>query len=287
MRIRTKMVWILNTGMAQIRRADYTHYKSFDLTNIWSGSKSKRSGSKADMRRSAESWMQTCVNQPNLECRHASISRILHTDMSRSAESWMQTRVSAESWMQTWVDQPNLECRHASISRILNARMCRSAESWMQICVDQPNLECRHESISRILNADMSRSAESWMQTWVDQPNLECRHESISQIWKSRSCSCRSCRTWMWRCPPCPSSQMGPQLLWRCLRNSTAEPAQRKGIRFSVVDPDPHHFGNLDPHPHQIKSRTASKFISWIQNRIWIHINLQMSSQSVWNISLL
>jgi hypothetical protein len=23
----------------------------------------------------------------------------------------------------------------------------------------------------------------------------------------------------------------------------------------SVVDPDPHHFGNLDPHPHEIKIR--------------------------------
>jgi hypothetical protein len=41
---------------------------------------------------------------------------------------------------------------------------------------------------------------------------------------------------------------------------------------------DPHQFGNL-PHPHQIKIR--------IRNRIRIRINLQMSSQNVWNMSLL
>jgi hypothetical protein len=41
-------------------------------------------------------------------------------------------------------------------------------------------------------------------------------------------------------------------------------------------DHDPHHFGNLDPHPdphqHQIKIR--------------IRINLQMTSQTVWNMNL-
>jgi len=44
-------------------------------------------------------------------------------------------------------------------------------------------------------------------------------------------------------------------------------------IRFSapcessVADPDPHHFGNLDPHPHQIKIRigSASKLIRWMR----------------------
>jgi hypothetical protein len=43
-------------------------------------------------------------------------------------------------------------------------------------------------------------------------------------------------------------------------------------LKSSVVDPDLHHFGNLDP--HQIKIR------------IRIRINLQMTSQNVWNISL-
>jgi hypothetical protein len=48
------------------------------------------------------------------------------------------------------------------------------------------------------------------------------------------------------------------------------------------VDPDPHHFGNLDPHPdpdahpHQIKIRILIriKVISWIRNWIRIRINL-------------
>ncbi len=48
-------------------RTDYIHSKSSYPTNIWSGSTSKRFGSNADMRRSAESWMQTWVNHPNLE----------------------------------------------------------------------------------------------------------------------------------------------------------------------------------------------------------------------------
>jgi hypothetical protein len=62
----------------------------------------------------------------------------------------------------------------------------------------------------------------------------------------------------------------------------------------SVVDP--HHFCNLDPHPdphqHQLKikirilSRIRIKVIGWIRNRIRIHINLQMTSQNVWNMSL-
>jgi hypothetical protein len=58
---------------------------------------------------------------------------------------------------------------------------------------------------------------------------------------------------------------------------------------------DPHHFGNLDPHPdphpHQkkimirIRIRIRIKVISWIRNRILICINLQMTSQNVWNMS--
>jgi hypothetical protein len=50
---------------------------------------------------------------------------------------------------------------------------------------------------------------------------------------------------------------------------------------------DPHHFGNLDPHPdphpHQIKIRIRIRIkeISWIRNRIQIRINLQMKSQNV------
>jgi hypothetical protein len=54
---------------------------------------------------------------------------------------------------------------------------------------------------------------------------------------------------------------------------------------------DPHHFGNLDPHsdphPRQKKCGSASKFISFIRNRIRIRINLQMSSQNVWNEPIL
>jgi hypothetical protein len=33
---------------------------------------------------------------------------------------------------------------------------------------------------------------------------------------------------------------------------------------------------NLDPDPHS----------SWIRNRAWIRINLQMKNQNVWNMSL-
>jgi hypothetical protein len=54
------------------------------------------------------------------------------------------------------------------------------------------------------------------------------------------------------------------------------------------VDPDQHHFGNLDPdpHPHQTKFRIRIriKVISWIPNRI--RINLQMTCQNVWIMSL-
>jgi hypothetical protein len=40
------------------------------------------------------------------------------------------------------------------------------------------------------------------------------------------------------------------------------------------VDPDPHHFGNLDPHQSdQLDPDTA-------------RINLQMTSQNLWNMSL-
>jgi hypothetical protein len=51
---------------------------------------------------------------------------------------------------------------------------------------------------------------------------------------------------------------------------------------------DPHQFSNLDPHPHQIKIqiRIRIKVISWIRIRIWIRINLQMTSQNVWNMRL-
>jgi hypothetical protein len=43
-------------------------------------------------------------------------------------------------------------------------------------------------------------------------------------------------------------------------------------------------FGNLVPHPHEIKIkiRIRIKVLSWIQNRI----NLQMTSQNVWNMRL-
>jgi hypothetical protein len=80
------------------------------------------------------------------------------------------------------------------------------------------------------------------------------------------------------------------------LRNFSAE----NFILDSVLDPeqhpdpDPHHFGNLDqhpdPHPHQIKIRIRIripiKVISWIRNRIRMRINLSISSQNVWYMSL-
>ncbi len=55
------------------------------------------------------------------------------------------------------------------------------------------------------------------------------------------------------------------------------------------MDPDPHHFGNLDPHwdpdQHKIKIRIRIriKVMSWIRNRI--RINMQMTSQIVRNMS--
>jgi hypothetical protein len=62
-------------------------------------------------------------------------------------------------------------------------------------------------------------------------------------------------------------------------------------LSISVVDPDPHQFGNLDLHQIKImiwsRIRIRIKVISWIQNRIWISINLQMTSQNVWHMSLI
>ncbi len=47
----------------------------------------------------------------------------------------------------------------------------------------------------------------------------------------------------------------------------------------NVVDPDP----DSDSHPHQMKKQDP---IRWIRNRIRIRINLQMTSQNVWNMGL-
>ena len=44
---------------------------------------------------------------------------------------------------------------------------------------------------------------------------------------------------------------------------------------YSVVDPDPH------PRPFKIRIRIRIKVISWM-----IRINLQMTSQNVWNLGL-
>ncbi len=76
------------------------------------------------------------------------------------------------------------------------------------------------------------------------------------------------------------------------------------GTNTSVVDPDPHRSAsfwvpgsatasnkNPDLDPHHIKIRIRIriqiliKLTSWIRNQIWIRINLQMTSQNVWNIS--
>jgi hypothetical protein len=48
-------------------------------------------------------------------------------------------------------------------------------------------------------------------------------------------------------------------------------------------DPDPHNFGNLDPHQIKIRIRIRIriKVINWIRNWIQIRINLQMTSQNV------
>jgi hypothetical protein len=52
-------------------------------------------------------------------------------------------------------------------------------------------------------------------------------------------------------------------------------------VLISVVDPDPHHFGILDPHPdpHQIKIMICIKVISWIRNWIQININFQRQAK--------
>jgi hypothetical protein len=49
-------------------------------------------------------------------------------------------------------------------------------------------------------------------------------------------------------------------------------------------DSDPHHFGSLDPHPHQIKIwiQIRIKVLSWIR----IRIDLQKTGKNVWNMSL-
>ncbi len=49
---------------------------------------------------------------------------------------------------------------------------------------------------------------------------------------------------------------------------------------------DPHNFGNLDPHQIKIRIRIRIKVISWIRCRFRIRINLQMTRQNVWNMSL-
>ncbi len=58
------------------------------------------------------------------------------------------------------------------------------------------------------------------------------------------------------------------------------------GSGSSWILMDPHHFENMDPHPHQIKKiririhiRIRIKVISW--NRIWVRINLQLTRQNV------
>ncbi len=62
-------------------------------------------------------------------------------------------------------------------------------------------------------------------------------------------------------------------------------------VRIRIhIGMDPHHVSNLDPHPDQhlqqikIRIQIRVKVISWIRNRI--RINLQMTSQNVWNMSL-
>jgi hypothetical protein len=68
----------------------------------------------------------------------------------------------------------------------------------------------------------------------------------------------------------------------------------RIGVLWIRILVDPDHFGNLDPHPdpHQIKNpdldqiktriRIRIKVINWIR----VSINLQKTSQNVWNMNL-
>ncbi len=49
---------------------------------------------------------------------------------------------------------------------------------------------------------------------------------------------------------------------------------------------DPHHFGYLDPHPRKKKMRIRIKIYKLDPERDPDPINLQMSSQNVWNVSL-
>jgi hypothetical protein len=72
--------------------------------------------------------------------------------------------------------------------------------------------------------------------------------------------------------------------------NIIAHQCAYRTVGPSFVDPDQHHFGNLDPHSHQNKNpdpdphQHQSDYCSWIRNRI--RINLQMTSQNVRNMSL-
>ncbi len=67
----------------------------------------------------------------------------------------------------------------------------------------------------------------------------------------------------------------------------TSAPVPQFNSEGSIVDPDPHHFGNPDPYPQKNRiPRIRIKLISWIRNRIRIRINLQITSQNVWNMRL-
>jgi hypothetical protein len=68
------------------------------------------------------------------------------------------------------------------------------------------------------------------------------------------------------------------------------DPDPRK-LKIRIREPpDPHHFGNLDPDPHQIKIRIRIririKVIGWIRIQIRIRISLRMKSQNVLNMRI-
>ncbi len=47
--------------------------------------------------------------------------------------------------------------------------------------------------------------------------------------------------------------------MWTSLIISNQKDPGKEAVVTSVLDPDPHHSVNLDPHPHQIKIRIRNK----------------------------
>jgi hypothetical protein len=67
------------------------------------------------------------------------------------------------------------------------------------------------------------------------------------------------------------------------LENDEIEP---RTFATSVVDSDPHHFGNLDPHRIKIRIRIRIKVIRWIRNQISDPHQFADEKPNIWNTSL-